>query len=161
VQEVVQQQQQQRHQQQRQQQEQVGRSHIGAPPAAGNGADAAAANSSRQDHANGCGRGSSKGSSASSTWACLACTFSGNKQVMLRCQMCGTPKGSSTAPAPGWLSGGAACVPLAAAAQGKAGTNSGHQAGKRGRGRTNSSGRSSSRANGKQLTLDQVVHPPR
>lgn len=36
-------------------------------------------------------------------WTCLACTYSSNKAVMLRCEVCDTPKGDSSAPPVGWL----------------------------------------------------------
>uniref|UniRef100_A0A383WPR7 DNA polymerase kappa n=1 Tax=Tetradesmus obliquus TaxID=3088 RepID=A0A383WPR7_TETOB len=135
--------------QQQQQQQLHSRHGLEAGSHAGMHAAAAAATSTQQ-HGKG-GRSSRGTSSSSSTWACLACTFSGNKQVMLRCELCGTPKGSNTPPAPGWLSGDAANT-AAAAAHSKPG---GQQAGRRGQ------GRSSSRASGKQLTLEQVVLPPR
>lgn len=38
-----------------------------------------------------------------STWACLACTYSSNKAIMLRCEICDTLKGDSSAPPASWL----------------------------------------------------------
>lgn len=106
----------------------------------------------------GVGSSSSERRSKGSTWACLICTYSGNKPVMLRCEMCETPKGSSSAAPAGQLQSTDIAAAGGGAATGMPQTKGSkvkavrEQKGRRG-------GAGAKTADGKQLTLDQVVLP--
>jgi hypothetical protein len=115
-----------------------------AEPAAAAAAAAAAAEGGRQG---GRGRRSCAGGGGSACWTCLACTYSGNKQIWLRCCVCETAKGD-TQPPPALLPhGSSSCMGTAAAGGVCAGGGGrGRGAGRGGRGGTGSGS--------KQLTLE-------
>eukprot|EP00879_Flechtneria_rotunda_P019902 GHRR01020918.1.p1 GENE.GHRR01020918.1~~GHRR01020918.1.p1 ORF type:complete len:692 (+),score=273.23 GHRR01020918.1:531-2606(+) len=87
------------------------------------------------------------------TWTCLACTYSGNKQVLLRCEVCDTAKGSSNAPEDSWLCRASISSSMQQAQQG---TQQGQQSQGRSSGNRPSSGRVLA-AGPKQLKLKRAI----